>query len=779
MHSSVIAAAMVFCSTLSSLMAAGVTVSGTVTVPGGAAAKDTRIVLVELNKSLFVDDDGTFRFDAVPPGFYHVQAISRRFGTQVAEVTVASDDVRLTIELGRLEHHETIVVTAGSTRGAAEIIQPANVLERSDISEAMQPTIGETLKGEPGLNSTQYGAGSSRPVIRGQGGGRIRILEEGLDIGDASVSSPDHAVAIDPLSTDRVEIIRGPATLLYGNTAVGGVVNMMDERILDHVPQSKVGGTVELRAGSVADERSAAAELRGGAGRVAWYANGFRRETDDYSIPGQAFAFEDPDSPEGTLPNSAVENAGATLGLSWVGSTGYVGASARLFDSLYGIPVEIHGHEEDPPVPAARRVAAQEQAANGGVRVDMRHLRYDVRGGFDTRIGPFSGIEFRVGATDYEHAELEGSEVGTRFFTDTVDGRLEMRHGTAGKLRGSAGLQFGRRKLEAVGAEAFLPESTTDALALFAVEEIEGGPMIYQFGLRLQRQETTAEPRPDAEPPEPKQQRDFSGGSASLGLVWRSGEAYAIGASLARTERFPRAEELFSDGPHLATLSYERGDPDLDPETSLGFDLSFRKLSGKVNGELTFFVNRYDDYIFEFPTGELVDELPVFQFVQADAEFAGAEMNLLVELWESSGNHLGLEFISDFVRAELTASGEPLPYIPPWRFGSAIHYRGARWHASIDLWYYDEQTRVPGFDLTDVAPELRGLYGLTPTDSYTMVNAHVGYRLPIGGTKGLMHEFLLRLTNLTDEEARNSVSRLKDFVPLPGRDVGLAYRLIF
>jgi iron complex outermembrane receptor protein len=752
--------------------AAGVTLSGRVTAPSGEAAKDTRVLLVEFNKSQFVEDDGTFRFENVPPGFYHIQAISRRFGTQVTEVDVASDDVEVDISLGHLGHHETIVVTAGSTRGAAEILQPVHVLDQNDITEQLQPTIGETLKNEPGMNSTQYGAGSSRPVIRGQGSGRIRILEEGLDIGDASASSPDHAVAQDPLSTERVEILRGPATLLYGNTAVGGVVNMMDERIPDHVPQSKVGGTVELRAGSVADERAASGELRGGAGKIAWYLNAFTRETDDYEIPGNAVVFDLSENPSGVLPNSAVENSGGTVGVSWVGNTGYVGAAARLFDSLYGVPVEFHGHEEEPgpPAPMPGQLMSQEAEGHGGIRVDLRHWRYDVRGGFDTRIGPFSGIDFRVGVTDYEHAELEGADIGTRFFTDTVDGRLELRHGTGGKLRGSAGLQVGSREIEAVGEEAFVPPAKTNAFALFAVEEIESGPMIYQAGLRLQRQETEADGNPS---------RDFTGASASFGLVWRAGETYGIGVSIARTERFPRAEELYADGPHLATLSFERGDPTLDPETSLGFDLSLRKLAGNVSGELTFFVNHYKDYIFEFPTGEIEDELPVFQFIQADAEFIGAELSLLVELWESGGNHLGLEFTSDLVRSELSDSGEPLPYMPPWRFGAAVHYRGARWHGSVDVWYYDEQTRVPGFDLPIVDPELRGLFGLTPTGSYTMVNAHVGYRLPTGGTRGMMHQFLLRSTNLTDEEARNSVSRLKDFVPLPGRDVALVYRLIF
>jgi iron complex outermembrane receptor protein len=751
-------------------MASGASISGTVLGPSGKAAEDTRVLLVEVNDSMFVDDEGKFRFEGLSPGFYHIQAVSRRFGMKVEEVHVEDQNVELTISLGRLEHSETIVVTAGSTRGAAEIIQPVNVMDRNDLSEALQPTLGETLKSEPGMNSTQYGAGASRPVIRGQGGGRIRILENDLDIGDASVTSPDHAVAMDPLSTERVEIIRGPATLLYGNTAVGGVVNMMDERILDYVPQHEIGGTVTVRGGTVANERMAGAELRGGAASIAWYLNAFKRETDDYQIPGRAWVLDDPDSPSGTLPNSAVDNSGGTLGLSWVGKTGYVGASARIFDSLYGIPVELEEPAPPAPVAADRGLSAQQAQAESGVRIDMQQRRYDVRGGFDTDFGPFTGIDFRAGATDYEHAELEGGTIGTQFFTETFDGRVVLRNGSSGKVRGSSGLQIGRRDLEAVGEEAYIPPSRTDSLALFAVEELETGPMIYQFGLRLQKQNNQATGDAD---------RDFSGASGSIGLVWRAGKGYAIGASLARTRRFPRAEELYADGPHLATASYVIGDVDLDPETSLGIDLTLRKREGRVNGELTLFANRYEDYIFEMPTGQIIDGLPAFQFTQADAEFTGVELSLLVELLERKGNHLGLEFTSDYTHAELTASGDPLPYIPPWRFGAAIHYRGARWHAALDVWYYDEQTRVPTLELGNVDPVLRGLFGVTPTDSYTMVGAHVGYRLPTGGKRGLMHEFQLRVVNLTDVEARNSVSRLKDFVPLPGRDVGLAYSLVF
>jgi iron complex outermembrane receptor protein len=730
--------------------AAGVSVTGTIKSPDGSPAKDTRVLLVEMNRSGFVEDDGSFRFDDVPAGRYHLQAINRRFGTHVEEFSVGGSDVELEIELGHMSHQETIIVTAGARRGGAEITHPVNVMDKNDLTEAMQPTIGETLKSEPGVNSTYYGPGSSRPVIRGQGAGRIRILEGGLDVGDASSTSPDHAVASDPLSAESVEILRGPATLLYGSTAVGGVVNVLDERVPDHVPSKPIGGTVELSGGTVAEEGSGAVEFRGGGGQLAWYASAFTRETDDYDIPGNAVV-GDPDSSSGTLPNSALESGGGTLGGSWVGKNGYVGLSARAFESTYGVPVELEG----------------------GIEIDVEHRRYDLRGGFDTDLGPFDGIDFSAGVTDYEHREIESGEIGTEFFNDTIDGRVELRQGATGPLRGVVGLQFGSRDLEAMGEEVFVPASRTDAVAVFAVEEIESGPLVYELGLRLETQDVSADDNPD---------RDFDGLSASFGLFWRASDVYGVGVSVARTERFPRAEELYSDGPHLATFSYEIGDPDLGEETSLGLDLSLRKREGRVTGELNLFGNRYDDYVYEDPTGDtrVVDalQLPELLFTQADAEFLGAELNVLVELLETEAGHLGLELTSDYVRAELRDDGEPLPFIPPLRTGLALHYRAARWHGSVGFWYYDEQDRVPDppeFESTP-PPEVPGLLGLTPTDDYTMLDAHVGYRLPTGG---MMHEFLLRGTNLTNEEAHNSVSRLKDLVPLPGRDLRLVYRLIF
>lgn len=735
--------ALMFWLSVGASSARAATVSGTVTTPDGEPAVDTRVVLVESNRSEFVDEAGGFLFADVADGHYHIQAVSRRYGSSVVEIDIDGADVRLDIRLSRAQHIERIVVTAGAGRGVAEVYQPVSVLDSDELTAALEPTLGETLDGLPGVRSTYFGPGASRPIIRGQGGGRIRVLEGGLDVGDASSTSPDHAVAVDPIGAESIEILRGPATLLYGSTAVGGVVNVLDRRIPDHVPQEPFGGSFQARLGSAADERSGALALNGGGGSFAWHLSAFDRQTSDVDIPGNAVV-DDPESPSQTLPNSASESDGATFGGSWVGQNGYVGIAARRYTTLYGIPAELEEEEED-----VRGVPLDEE----GVRIDMESWRYELRGDFNVPLGPFSGLRFGLARIDYDHAELEGAEVGTRFSNDDFEGRFELRHGTTHARRGIVGLQIGRRDLEAVGAEAFLPPAQTESGALFVLQEFERGPMLYEFGGRYEDQRNRADGQPT---------RDFDGISASFGTVWRIDEAWSLGASLARAVRLPGAEELYSDGPHVATFSYERGDVDLSEETSLGLDVGLRRRAGRLTGELNLFVNRYDDYIFESPTGEIEDGLPVFEFMQGDAEFRGFELAAQVELFEAGAGHVGLELLADYVRAELSAPDRPVPRIPPLRTGIALHYESDRWRARAGATRYADQDRLAPVE--------------TATDGYTLVEASLAYRLL---TTGLVHEFSLRGSNLTDELARNHASRLKDRVPLPGRDLSLVYRLLF
>ncbi|HWM93413.1 MAG TPA: TonB-dependent receptor [Thermoanaerobaculia bacterium] len=728
-------------------------IAGRVTTAEGDPVAGAEVLLAELRRRTTAGDDGSFRFDAVPPGEYVLEASSDRLGSSVLRVRVtAGATVEAPLVLDLLMHRDEIVVTASpDARSRYEIAQPTSVLGKEELARQLQPTLGETLSREPGVSSTSFGQGASRPVIRGLGGDRIRVLEGGLGTGDASTTSPDHAVGIDPLSAERIEVLRGPATLLYGSSAVGGVVNVIDGRIPEEVPAERITGTVELRGGTVSGERSGSAVLSGGAGRIAWHVDALKREADDYEIPGfaESAALRQAEGEEGegheqafgVLPNSGIESEGGALGVSWVADAGFLGISANGLDTLYGIPGGHHHHEGEE--------GEEEEAA---VRVDMEQRRWNLRGGVTRPFGIFRGASLRFGSTDYEHRELEGEETGTVFTNESWEGRVELLQRQVGALSGSFGVQAMSRDFAAIGEEAFVPPTQTDTRAAFAFQELTRGEWRYQLGARYEAQDVAAEGGGD---------RSFSGVSGSLGAVWQPGGDYSIGLSLARSTKLPNAEELFSNGPHLATNAFEIGDPDLRKETSLGADLTLRKTSGSFTGEVTLFTNRFDDFIYEQATAEEEDGLPVFRYVQRDARFHGAELDGVFQLVHGEPHHLDLELGADFVRAQLQG-GEPLPRIPPERFRLGLHYRNDRLDAQVEGIRVGEQDQVAAFE--------------TPTEGYTLLNATLGYRF---FTERAAFDVLLRGTNLTDEEARNHVSFLKDVVPMPGRDFSVAVRTTF
>jgi iron complex outermembrane receptor protein len=719
------------------------TIAGRVVAADGAPVPGAEVRVAELRRRTTSGEDGSFRFEALPPGNYLLEASSPRLGAAVERVRVAPEsavDVTLTLDLA--VHQEEILVTASpDARSQNEIAQPTSVLSGEELMLEMQPTLGETLNQQPGVTSTFFGPGASRPVIRGLGGDRIRVLEGGLGTGDASTTSPDHAVSVDPLAAEQIEVLRGPATLLYGSSAVGGVVNVIDNRVPDHMPGEPISGTVELRGGTVSDERGGGASFDGALGRrFAWHADFVKRETEDYEIPGFA---------EGTAENSATDTEAGAVGLSWIGNDAFLGLAVRQHESLYGIPGG-HAHEH--------HEGEEEEEEGERIRVDLEQQRWDLRGGLTRPFGIFRGANLRFGKTDYEHRELEGEETGTIFLNDSWEGRLELLQRSFGPVSGSIGLQAQSRDFEAIGEEAFVPPTQTDSLAVFTFQEIVRGPWRFQLGGRYETQDVTADAVDLA-----VDSRSFDGLSGSAGLVWQpEGDGYSVGLSLARSTKLPNAEELFSNGPHLATNAFEIGDPDLEEETSLGLDLTFRKTSGPLTGEINLFVNRFDDFIFESFTDEEEDGLTVFRYVQQDAEFRGAELSGVYELFHDEPYHVDVEFGTDFVRAELRDTGDPLPRIPSQRYHLGFHYRGEKIQGRIEGQRVEEQDRVAAFE--------------RPTDGYTLLNASVGYRF---FTSTMVYDVLLRGTNLTDEEARNHVSFLKDLVPLPGRDLSLALRLTF
>lgn len=736
-------------------------ITGRVTSAQGEPVAGATVLLAELRRRTTTGEDGGFRFDSVPPGQYLLEASSDPIGSTVEHVTVtAGDPVEVAMILDLLVHRDEIVVTASpDARSRYEIAQPTSVLNQEELARRLQPTLGETLNQEPGVTSTFFGQGASRPVIRGLGGDRIRVLEGGLGTGDASTTSPDHAVSIDPLSAERIEVLRGPATLLYGSSAIGGVVNVIDNRVPEQVPGEAIGGKVELRGGTVSGERGGGASLDGGGGRFAWHVDLLKREADDYEIPGFAESKalreaeeedgEDHEQASGVLPNSAVESESAGIGASYVGESGFIGLAVSGLNSLYGIPGGHHHHHEE------GEGEEEEEEEEEAVRVDLEQRRWDLRGGTTRPFAIFTGANLRFGASDYEHRELEGEETGTVFTNESWEGRVELLQRRVGALSGSVGIQALNRDFAAVGEEAFVPPTETDTLAVFAFEELTRGDWRLQFGARYETQDVTAEAGIG--------DRSFDGVSSSVGLVWQPGtDGYSVGLSLARSTKLPNAEELFSNGPHLATNAFEIGDPDLEEETSLGLDLTLRKTTGRITGEVTLFNNRFGDFIYQRGTGEEEDELPVFRFVQDDAEFYGAELEGVVQLLHGEPQHLDLELGADFVRAELRRTGEPLPRIPAERFRLGLHYRDDRFDAQVEGMRVGEQDRVAE--------------GETPTEGYTLVNATLGYRF---FTSRAVFDVLLRGTNLTNEEARNHVSFLKDLVPMPGRDISLSLRTTF
>ncbi|HUG12862.1 MAG TPA: TonB-dependent receptor [Opitutaceae bacterium] len=683
---------------------------------------------------------------------------------------------------GDVVHLENFVVTASPSGGLQdELPQPTSVLADREVGLRMTRTLGELLAGQPGVSSTYFGPNASRPVIRGLGNDRIRVLENSLGSIDASVISPDHAVSLDPLLIERIEVVRGPAALLYGGNAVGGVVNVITHRIHTSLPDAPLLGRIEARGGTADDEQSAGLVLEGAAGQLAWHADYYRRDTEDVEIPGFAESArlramdEDHDDERdeepafGTIPNTALNNEGGAFGLTVVGDRGFVGLAFSAHDSVYGVPAGAHAHHPDEEDEDEEEHIEDEEA----VRIDLRQRRWEFQAEITEPFGPFRGARLKFGTSDYRHAELEGDEIGTVFRNEGYDGRLELLHQPLGVLTGAIGLQGGRSLFEAVGEEAFLPPSRTLNRAAFLFEEMELGDLTLQFGARVENQDIELRDGSGIS-------RDDSLASASTGLVWKISDTWTLGASLARTQRAPNVQELFADGPHIGTNNYEVGDPALSRERSLALDVTLRKRVGMVTGALTVFANDFDRFVFDQPTGLVAVEhdgewefrnpddeeaeggLEVFQFVQRDARFQGAELEAVVHLHESGEGAFDLILGADIVRARNRSDGGHLPRITPAR--AKVGFEWTRGPLSL------------GGEVQFVARQNRVSENETPTSGYELASAYANYRF---GSGRVLWDLFVRGTNLGDREARLHNSVLKEVAPLPGRNFVAGVRAAF
>lgn len=702
----------------------GGSVRGVVRTNTNEPAAGAEVQLVDLHRTATADANGNYSFTNVPAGRHLLVANHPRAGSSTSEINV-SGDTTIDIVLDVAIHSEEIVVSAtGDPRAASELTQAVESVSGEELQARQQPTLGETLAQQPGVTSTGFNPGSSRPVIRGFGGDRIRVLEDGVGVGDASNVSPDHNVSIDPVNAESIEIVRGPSTLLYGSNAVGGVVNVIDDRVPMSQPGTLISGVVDLRGSSNAGERNGHLSLSGGKGLFAWQGSVNKRRTGDY------------DTPIGTLFNSDIDAQSASVGGSVVTSRGYAGLSYTGYDTDYGVSEAGPGNEPDEIV-----------------RIDMRQRRWDAKGELHN-LGPFPRIRLRIGRTNYQHSEVVDGDAEATFRNKSNESRLEAQHRDWGLFRGAFGVQLSNRDFRVEGEESLLPPTDTRNFAAFIFEEASLGQWRYQLGARYERQnvDVTSEELRD---------RTFTGLSGSAGVVFVPNDDYTVALSVSRSARLPVAEELYYNGPHEATSQFQIGDPNLRRESGNGIDLALRKRTGRVTGEISLFMQRFDGYIFENPTGDIEDDLPVFVFAQRDATFRGAEGHADIDLLHRDPNHLVLELTADVVRASLSGGGS-LPFIPPARLGAGLRFQGQSWYALGEVRRALEQNRVAGFE------------SITP--GHTLVNAALGYRFIVANT---VHDVMLRGNNLLDKLAFNHLNPLKDVVPLAGRDFTLAYRLSF
>lgn len=715
-------------------------VIGTVLLGGRTPADDAEVSVVGLGRRTRVDAAGRFSLDGVPAGRWVLEAVSPRWGRALTTVAVPAEgavSVEIVIE-SVFQLDELVVSAAAGAVQRSEAYQPATVLTDRDLVALGEASLGETLSRKAGVNSTYFGPAASRPIIRGIGGDRVRILEGGIGVGDASSTSPDHAVALDARSADRIEVLKGPATLLYGGSAVGGVVNVLDSRIPRERPTRRWTGYLEGVGGTVADERTGSANVSANTGALVATGSGLWRKLGDYAIPGPAA--RSPDEPgaveeAGFLDNSALETQRGSVGLGYVGERGYAGVAWSGIQSDYGVP----GTE--------------------GTTIELDQSRVDVEGALRSAGGSLQNVTARVGVADYRHVELEGEEVGTIFLNDYVEGRVDARHRLGARLTGAAGALFSERGFEAVGDEAFVPPTNTRTLALFAFEELAASETFrLQGGLRLEHQRAQARLL-DVE-------RSDNAVSASAGLNWDALEGVGLSLSVSRSVKLPNAEELFSNGPHAATQAFEIGDPDLGKEAALGVDATAHLHARRLRGTLSLFTTRFSDYIHERATGDEEDGLTVYRFAQGDARFTGFELEAEVDLVRGDlargRPQVSVEVQSDFVTAKLVDEDEYLPRIPPLRFGGGINVRQGSLQLRAGARRTTEQNRVAA--LEDATP------------GFTAVDASLSYRLHSGD---VFHDITLVGSNLTDTEARLHTSFLKNLAPLPGREFRLVYRINF
>ncbi len=777
-------------------------IQGTVSVTDSdVVVTDATVTLVGLNYSQRVDVSGQFVFEEVPAGSVLLRVESAIWGRNSEAVTVfAGETVEVHIEVLQHVRLEEMVITAGPTPlTRSELVNPVNVLTESDLLESDGVSLGESLKNLPGVASTYFGPGASRPIIGGVGGSRVKILQHGLDVGDVSDQNEDHAVVADAFDARRIEVIRGPAVLLYGSDITGGVVNILDGRVPNERPVNRIAGMAVGRGGLGSNERGSGGSLTGAFGSVVWRAHGMVRETGDvstpsFSIEGQHDDHEEHEEEEHEeheehededhealemvdhIENSNTSLGRGSFGMSWLGRRGYIGAAVSFHNSDYGVPGHAHGahgdehgehdedghnedeHHDDDEHDDHEEEHGHDEEGVGEVSIDLNSVTYDIEGAYRFGGGVIDGLRFRFGVTDYKHTEIEhlesgGREIGAIFENNRWEGRLELDHSLSRFTKGTAGVQVKSRDLNPAGSHSSLPATLSTQVGVFAMERINLRQFKLEFSGRMQWQ---------THDPDGHTEKTFSSLSLGAGANYTVNDQLAFSLSIARAAKAPSTAELYSDGLHTAIRSVEIGNENLETEVTSNATVSGFLNTEPVHVTVTGYLNQSDNFIYHAPTGRMEEGNPVLQTAQAQARITGLEVDADLEVFHSGNSHVIVGLMADYISGRLTSEDDYLPRIPPLRLGASLRYSLNNFVANLSVKRIASQEDV--FSMEE------------HTDGYTMINAKVRYRMVVRST---VQNISLQGLNLGNTLARSHTSFLKETVPLPGRDIRLTYAIHF
>ncbi|XPF92610.1 TonB-dependent receptor [Colwellia sp. RE-S-Sl-9] len=761
-------------------------IQGVIKNSQGQAVSGATVKIMGTNNTSVTNEKGLFTLE-VQPGRYELHVVADNFVHRNVDVNVNENkqaNVSVSLDKSAIEIIDIHATPFHSSN--IESALPITVLHGENLRMRQENTLGDSLSKEVGVHSNFHGGVASTPIIRGLDGPRVLVTQNGLDAGDASRIGPDHAVSTETSTSERIEVLRGPATLFYGSGAIGGVVNLVDER----VPRSiDTKGEWLVEHNSNNEQSLASGSFNSGIGNVAVHADAFYRDSENYQIPEKNSIDE--------VENSAAESSGFTLGTSYLLDNGFVGMSYQTLDQEYGIPGHSHGDE------------------NIEVLADLKQKRWQLLSelNFDNKY--IKSVNTKVAYTDYLHSELEVGVVGTTFDNETIEARTEILHQNIWDWRGGLSIHYKQSDFTAVGEEAFTPPSKTDSIALALMEERHFGEVLLQLGARIERTEISAATvhLPEVELLHELSEEDphaghnhgseeitrnfnvkhvFTPVSLSAGLVWDFSDSYNLALSLSHSQRAPSASELLSFGPHIGTGSYEVGalfslqTPNgetpyfdlnhqaLKMETANNIDLSLRKFKGDFGFILNAFYNQIDDYYYEQATGlytesahehehdhaeeaEEESTLPLFIFTAQDVTLYGFEAQAV---WQVT-DEFSWKIQGDIIRSSLDTGGD-LPRTPPARIATEFSYQGENLSADLFINNYFKQTHTAALE--------------SPTDGYVMVDANVNYHFSLG-----QHDLAVYLKgkNLTDEYAQVHTSFLKDLTPLAGRSFAIGIRGTF